>query len=358
MNRIDALRAAMALQDMDAFVVRDTTNIAYLTRFEGVFDAERAHALLVDTDGAVLHTDSRYDAACRAAAQGSSVSVDAQATSHAKWLASRLKGGNLGIEDSISLSEFRAFEQELAQSVSLVETKGVVEKLRSVKDESEVERLRAAQAIVDAAFAHIVLFMAPGISELDVQRELDNYMLGHGASHLAFPSIVACGANGANPHAQPTDKKLEAGQCVVMDFGACCKGYCSDMTRMVFIGQPDSRLADAYALLRACNEEVQATLKPGVTGAEAHQLALDILEAGGYGGTMGHGLGHGVGMVVHEDPVLSPRNNEALIEGNVVTVEPGIYLEGEFGMRLEDFGVIRKDGFEAFGTSTHDPVVV
>ena len=104
MNRIDALRAAMALQDMDAFVVRDTTNIAYLTRFEGVFDAERAHALLVDTDGAVLHTDSRYDAACRAAAQGSSVSVDAQATSHAKWLASRLKGGNLGIEDSISLS--------------------------------------------------------------------------------------------------------------------------------------------------------------------------------------------------------------------------------------------------------------
>ena len=240
----------------------------------------------------------------------------------------------------------------------LRETSGLVLGLREVKDADEVARMRAAQAITDAAFAHIAGFMRPGMTEREVQLELESFMLRSGAEGLAFSSIVATGANGANPHAIPGETRLEAGQCVVMDFGARARGYCSDMTRMVFLGEPDTRLREAYAVLRRANEEVQAMLRPGVTGKEAHELAERILDEGGFGGRMGHGLGHGVGLDIHEEPVLAPRNERALEVGNVVTVEPGIYLPGDFGMRLEDFGIITETGFDRFTRSTHDMVVV
>ena len=169
---------------------------------------------------------------------------------------------------------------------------------------------------------------------------------------------MACGANGASPHAIPGDTRLEAGQCVVMDFGARARGYCSDMTRMVFIGKPDARMVQAYRVLREANERVEAMLAPGVSGAAAQRLAEDILAEGGFAGKMGHALGHGVGLDIHESPVLAHRNNAPLQCGNVVTVEPGIYIEGEFGMRLEDFGVITEKGFEVFTQSPHDMVII
>ena len=143
-----------------------------------------------------------------------------------------------------------------------------------------------------------------------------------------------------------------------MDFGARHGGYCSDMTRMVFLGELQGRMLDAWQTLRRANEAVEAMLKPGVTGKEAHELALSVLEEGGFGGLMGHGLGHGVGIQIHEEPVLSPRNAWPLVPGNVVTVEPGIYVPGDFGMRLEDFGIITEDGFSVFTRSAHEPVVI
>lgn len=218
--------------------------------------------------------------------------------------------------------------------------------------------MKAAQAITDAAFAHIVAFMRPGMTELAVQIELEDFMRRHGADGLAFPSIVATGANGASPHAIPGQTVLEAGQCVVLDFGARALGYCSDMTRTVFLGAPSPRMRDAYATIRNANEQVEAALRPGVTGKAMHELAEQALADGGFAGKMGHSLGHGVGIDIHEQPVLSPRNESALVAGNVVTVEPGVYLPGEFGMRLEDCGVITADGFEVFTQSTHDLVVL
>ena len=184
--------------------------------------------------------------------------------------------------------------------------------------------MKSAQAITDEAFIYIITFMKPGMTEREVQVELEDWMLRHGASGLAFSSIVATGANGASPHAIPGKTKLEAGQCVVMDFGARAHGYCSDMTRTVFIGQPDAKMRSAYDAMRQANERVEAALRPGVTGADMHQLAEDVLAAGGFAGKMGHGLGHGVGIDIHEEPVLSPRNTAPLAPGNVVTVEPGI----------------------------------
>ena len=358
--RLARVRRKMKVEGIEVLFLRDTSNIAWLTAFDDVFDDERAHAVVVTPDSCVLHTDSRYASACRAAAQGSQVEVDDMRAGHAAWLAQRYPDvPHVAIEDDMPLLEFRALERAWQGGApSLRETSGFGVSLRAVKDSYEVERLVAAQAVTDAAFNHIVSFMKPGMTERMVQIELEDYMTRHGARGLAFSSIVATGANGARPHAIPGNTRLEAGQCVVMDFGARALGYCSDMTRTVFLGEPSAQLAHAYEVLRSANEQVEAMIRPGVTGAQAHQLAEDVLAEGGYAGAMGHGLGHGVGIDIHERPVLSPRNDKPLEAGNVVTVEPGIYIEGEFGMRLEDFGLVTHDGFRVFTQSTHDLVII
>ena len=401
--RLTRVRETIEAQGAAAFCVRDTSNIRWACAFDGVFDEERAHALVVTSDRAVLHTDSRYEQACRCAANGTGVEVNADRVRHAQAVAAvlgladaegrtsdaALLGGSaaghgqarpsdvaaygehvaalvaaataepvmVGIEDDIALSEYRRFERDLPSAV-LWETNGLVVGLRAVKDAGEIARMRAAQAVTDAAFSHIVGFMRPGMTEREVRLELEDFMLRHGAEGLAFPSIVATGANGASPHAIPGETLLEAGQCVVIDFGARARGYCSDMTRTVFLGEPSPKMRDAYATIRRANEEVEAHLRPGVTGKEAHELAERILAEGGFEGRMGHGLGHGVGIDIHEEPTLSPRNDRALVAGNVVTVEPGIYLPGEFGMRLEDFGVVTEAGFDVFTRSTHEMVIL
>lgn len=374
-GRLARLREAAAQAGIRTFFVRDTASIEWLTAFDNVFDDEQAHALLVTPHDAVLHTDSRYAGAARkAAASEGVIAVDDARTDHGSWVAdvfaarhANATGGVapadivLGIEDSMTLEGFRALERALAEAPAapqLRETTDFVRALRAVKEPAEVARMKAAQAITDAAFSYIITFMKPGMTEREVQVELEDWMLRHGASGLAFSSIVATGANGASPHAIPGQTKLEAGQCVVMDFGARAYGYCSDMTRTVFIGQPDAKMRSAYDTMRQANEQVEAALRPGVTGADMHQLAEDVLAAGGFAGKMGHGLGHGVGIDIHEEPVLSPRNTAPLAPGNVVTVEPGIYLEGEFGMRLEDFGVVTEEGFEVFTQSTHEMVIL
>lgn len=404
-KRLARLRGACAAGGMDAFYVRDTSNIRWLTGFDGVFDEERAHALLVTQDAVALHTDSRYAEAALAAAGGTGVEVDVARMTHAAFAAERMRraaersdartGGvpkraTLGIEDAITLAEYRQLQRAFGEKAAgtadagvpdaagvpgaasvedagaasacpgsrLRETSDVVVGLRAVKDAGEIARMRAAQAVTDAAFAHIVSFMRPGMTERAVQVELEGFMRRHGADDLAFPSIVAAGANGASPHAVPGDTVLEAGQCVVLDFGAKARGYCSDMTRTVFLGEPDARLRSAYETLRRANEQVERALRPGVTGKEMHELAERVLGEGGFGGLMGHGLGHGVGLDIHELPNLSPRNEAPLVAGNVVTVEPGIYVPGEFGMRLEDFGVVTEEGFQVFTQSTHDMVII
>lgn len=356
-------------QGLDAFCALGTSDIAWATAFEDVFDDERAHALLITQDGALLHTDSRYSHAARQAADavGGLVAVSDERVSHARAVigaaCDRLGDRSLalGFEDDVLLKEWRALvaaAEGAPCGVSLQETSGALIGLRAVKDAGEIARLRAAQAVTDAAFAHIVRFMKPGMTEREVQIELEDYMTRHGARGLAFSSIVAAGANGASPHAIPGDTRLEAGQCVVMDFGARAYGYCSDMTRTVFIGEPSARLAEAYEVLRRANETVEAALMPGMTGREAHEMAEEVLASGGFGGLMGHGLGHGVGIDIHEQPTLSPRNDRPLPAGCVVTVEPGIYVPGEFGMRLEDCGVLTDEGYKIFGTSPHEMVII
>lgn len=372
--RLTQLRTACADADIRTFFVRDTSNITWLTAFDNVFDDESAHALLVTPHDAVLHTDSRYSEAARAAAAAEGViAVDDARITHAAFVANAFAARHaqqpaaeadavvLGIEDSMTLAGYRALEDAFADAPArprLRETSDFILDLRAVKDSNEIARMKAAQAITDAAFAHIIEYMRPGMTERAVQIELEDFMLRHGAEGLAFSSIVATGANGASPHAIPGQTVLEAGQCVVLDFGARAHGYCSDMTRTVFLGDPCPRLRAAYEAIRSANEQVEAALHPGVTGKAMHELAEQVLAEHDFAGKMGHGLGHGVGIDIHEQPVLSPRNEKPLVTGNVVTVEPGVYLAGEFGMRLEDCGVLTSDGFEVFTQSTHDMVVL
>lgn len=419
--RVERLRSAFEDAGVDAFLARGTSHIRWLTALDDVFDEEQAHALLVTPERVVLHTDGRYANAARAAAAdiGASLEVDERRASHGAFARAVLLGGavcasgeaaiaqaslddatqadkaavadagctsraaaasdragahsvRLGIEaDVLTLAEYRRLDQELSDAqddpdasdverprIAVVETTGAVEKLRAVKDAAELQRMRAAQAILDEAFDHIITFMKPGMTERAVQIELEDFMIRHGAQGLAFPSIVASGPNGANPHAVPGGKLLAAGECVVLDFGARALGYCSDMTRTVFLGAPDPQMRAAWECVRCANEEAAQLIAPGVSGALVHARAEEVLAQGGFGGKMGHSLGHGVGIDVHEQPLLSPRNDSPLEVGNVVTVEPGIYVSGAFGMRLEDCGVVTDEGYERFGRSTHEMVIL
>lgn len=373
-SRLERMRENMSACGIDDFYCRDISNVQWLTEFEGVFDDEPAHLAFVTPKKAFVHTDSRYADACDRASQHTPWVVDACGGAHASWVARQFaafhaaagtpEGENvcaMGIEDAIELREFRELERAFSEAKwkpRFVETDGFVKKMRAVKDERELSAMRAAQAITDAAFEHIVEFMGEGMTELEVKRELEETMRRLGAEGLAFDSIVASGPNGAAPHSIAGERRLQAGDMVVMDFGARKGGYCSDMTRTVCIGEATPLAREVFAAVREANEAVEAMIRPGRTGATMHHLAEDVLAHNGFAGKMGHGLGHGVGIDIHELPVLSPRNEAPLEVGNVVTVEPGVYLPGEIGCRLEDFGVVTEDGFEVFTKSTHELVII
>lgn len=364
-QRIARVREACHQQGIDDFIARDNMNIYWMTAFDDIFDPDRAHALLVTPDGATMHTDSRYSTNCldRVERIGSSVAIDDERKSHAVFARDIVQkegeGRKLGIEDDITLAEYRKVVSELEGSgIQLIETTGLVNGLRAVKDARELARMKAAQKITDDAFSHIIEYIKPGMTELQVKIELEDFMVRHGSQGVAFESIVACGANGASPHGQAGNRIIEEGHSVVMDYGAKAFGYNADMTRTVFIGKPSDEMRAAYETIRRANETVEATIKAGVIGRDMHELAERILVEGGFGGKMGHGLGHGLGVDVHELPYLNATYDKPLEVGNVVTVEPGIYIAGKFGMRLEDFGVVTSEGYERFTQSTHEMVII
>ena len=413
-ERLAALRRWMGENGVRAFVVRNVSNIAWLTGFEGVFDEEKAHTMVVTADDVSLLTDVRYVTAIRNQAvrlgnlikingEGGSMSAFVKnkvavpmariaaddealdeaareaAEAQAKAAAAALAAKPFAVEDDITLAEYRALEKIVEDGAPApAETNQVIRGLRAVKTEAELAIMRRAQEITDAAFEHMKEYVKPGMTEMDVRIELEDFMMWSGAESVAFASIVAAGPNSAKPHAVPGQAKLMAGQVLLMDFGAKFRGYRSDMTRCLFLGQPLPAVKHLFGVVREANEAVEAMLKPGVTGAEAQALAEQIIAKGGYAGMMGHGLGHGVGIDIHEEPFLNGRNQQPLVAGNVVTVEPGIYLpEGRknrinipmtgmtevmlvppMGIRLEDCGVITEDGFDVFTQSTHELVVI
>jgi Xaa-Pro aminopeptidase len=263
----------------------------------------------------------------------------------------------LGFESQhVTVDQLHEWSQA-AGNVEWVPLKETVEKLRAVKDPNELEALRRSTAVTDAAFAHLLDVIVPGMTEKEAAWQIESHMRTHGASAMAFPPIVAAGPSGAMPHARPSDHEIQPGEPIVIDIGCVVDGYCSDMTRTICLGQPSEKYLDVWNIVLKAQQAALDGIQAGMSGIEAHGLAGDIIEAAGYGDNFGHGLGHGVGLVVHEGPRASRLWDGTLEEGNILTVEPGIYLPGEFGVRIEDMVVVRENGIENLTHTPKMPIV-
>jgi len=365
-GRIARLRALMAERGYDAVVVRDEANLRWLTGAMRVFDytGEYPHAAFITADACYLHTDSRYfNTFEENLPEGVEWKLDMESIAIPRWVAERsraTKSRTVAVEDDMQIGFYRGIERGLEDCsvcAALPLMHGDLQLMRAVKDAEELELMRHAQSITDAAFAHMCTVIRPGLTEKQLRTELETFMFDNGADGLAFGSIVASGPNTANPHAIPGDRKVEKGDFVLMDYGAGYRDYKSDMTRTVCVGEPNAKQREIYDIVRRTHEECVAAIHAGVDGSDIHLLSQKIIGDAGYGEYYGHGLGHGVGIDIHELPVFGRKSN-IVEEGAVITVEPGIYLPGVGGVRLEDYGVVTKDGYEPFTTSTHELVVI
>lgn len=362
-KRIEKVRRLLAETGCDAIVVRSITDLMWLTGFERVFDTEEAHTAVITADKCLLHTDMRYSTAMRTRAADEGIwEIDDERCKAAKFVGDALKREGLSaarviIDADTPLSFYRALTDELP-AVTFEERRGDILRLRAVKEPEEIEALKRAQAVADAAFTATLEKAHSGMTEREVSLELEMQMRMHGADELAFANIVASGPNSANPHSVPGDRELQKGDLVVIDFGARVDGYRSDTTRTIAVGEPTEEQRRIYDTVLRANAKIRETIKAGVTGAAMHQLAEDVLAEGGYAGKMGHSLGHGVGLDIHEWPLNSPSYKQELVVGNVVTDEPGIYLSGSDGVRIEDCGVVTEDGYEIFSRLSHDLQVI
>lgn len=226
-------------------------------------------------------------------------------------------------------------------------------KHRKVKTEAEIAKIRKAQSITDAAFSHILGFIAEGRTELEVAAELEYFMRSHGANGLAFETIAVSGKSSSLPHGVPTEAELTLNSFLTMDYGARFSGYCSDMTRTVVLGKADEEMKRIYGTVLTAQTEAIKFIRAGVTGAEADRVARDIITDAGYGEFFGHSLGHSLGLEIHELPTLSVKGDEKLVPGNIVTVEPGIYIPGKYGVRIENMVLVTENGCENLTSSSN-----
>jgi Xaa-Pro aminopeptidase len=325
MSRVDRLRASLE----EPLLVTNGVNVRYLV---GLSSSNAA--LFVEPERVRLFSDFRYAEAARAV-EG----VEFVETKRSLVAAvAELLDGAVGFEaDAVS---YASWEVLRAGGLELVPRRGLVEALRAVKDESELERIRRAGEITSKAYARFAEDRFVGRTERELAWRLDELFHEHGAHAPAFETIVASGPNAAKPHARPTDRTIEAGETVVIDAGAMVDGYNADCTRTFATGPLPDELIDAYqATLEGQLAGLEA-VRAGVTGVDADAAARDRIEAAGLGAHFGHGLGHGVGLEVHEAPRLSRESNDTLAAGNVATVEPGVYLEGLGGIRIEDLVIV------------------
>jgi Xaa-Pro aminopeptidase len=342
------LQARLDEAGCDALLVTHLTNVRYLSGFTG-----SAAMLLVTPDALLLVTDGRYElqAGDELAVAGAAAEVSVARTTdeqHAVLTAALPPSSRLGLEAGhVTWAEQRRYAREWSPGHELVPTDGLVERLRAVKDDGEVARVEAACAIADAALAATLPFLAEGPTEAAFALALDTEVRRLGAADVSFPTIVASGPNGARPHHEPGARTVVPGDLVVIDFGALVDGYHSDMTRTVAVGGHD-RLGETgrrmVEVVRAAQAAGVAAVSAGTPAAEVDRACRDLIAEAGWGDAFVHGTGHGVGLDIHEDPRVSYASGATLDAGHVVTVEPGIYLPGAGGVRVEDTVVVTDSG--------------
>ena len=341
--RIDRLRAALE----EPLLVTNPVNITYLFGFKS-----SNAALLVEEDRVRLFSDFRYSEAARAV---EGVQFEETRRALLKDLADRLSGP-IGFEaDFVSYS---GYETLRGGAIEPVPRRGLVERLRAVKDEDELAAIARACEITDRMFERLIEERFVGRSERDVAWTIEQLFHAEGADAVAFETIVASGPNSARPHGRASDRIITRGDTIIIDTGCIVDGYTSDYTRTFTTGFVEGPVKEAYALVLAAQQAGFDALRAGVKGVDADAAARHLVDSTPFAGMFGHGLGHGLGLEVHETPRLSTESTDTLAAGNVVTVEPGIYLEGQFGIRIEDNVVITDDGIRNFTGFRKDLVTV
>ena len=345
-SRLARLRERLDALEVDALLVTAPPNRRWLSGFTG-----SAGVLLVSSEAARIATDGRYHEQARLQAPAFELVAAPlrRIDSFAADLLAGLGGKAVAIEAAhLTVAEHTEWTEAIeslppSDRPRLTPLRDAIEPLRAIKDAGELEAIARAVRLGDEAFVHAAAQLRPGVSERELAWEVQRHALQHGAERLSFETIVAAGPHGSMAHARPRDIAVEAGQGVVMDLGVVVDGYCSDLTRTVFAGEPDARFARVYDAVLTAQTMAVERIEAGMSGAEAHAIAATVLSEFGYGEAFTHGLGHGVGLEVHEAPRLAADSDDVLADGHVVTVEPGAYFPGWGGVRIEDQCVI-EDG--------------
>ncbi len=353
-ERLARLRQKMQELGVDTFMVTQPENRRYLSGFTG-----SAGVLFITQEAALIATDFRYyEQSQQEAPLFELVKIEGKFEELLPHILERLGSHKVAFEgDHLTYDAYSTYRQAVPEQIALISTKDVVRWLRAVKEPEEIEAIRKAVALTDRAFDILREMMQPGMIERELAWKLEQEMRQAGAEKLSFDVILAGGPASAMAHAKANERPLAAGQPIVIDTGCMWKGYCSDLTRTVILGEPEARFMEIYGIVRQAQERAEAHIKAGMKGNEAHKLAEEVIEQAGYGDAFGHGLGHGVGLAIHELPVLSPLSDHTLQPGMVFSVEPGIYLPGWGGVRIEDLVLLGVDGVEVLSRAKKEPVI-
>lgn len=353
MGKLEKLRGSFENLNIDGLLIASNFNRRFISNFTG-----SSGVVLISSDKALFITDFRYVEQASKQCEGFEIvqhngAIVEEVAAQAKKIGIK----KLGFEQNhLTFADYSSYNN--AFEGELVPVTGVVEKLRLIKTSSEIKILKEAADIADAAFKHILDFIRPGKTELEVSNELEFFMRKAGATSSSFDIIVASGHRSAFPHGVASDKVIEKGEFVTLDFGAYYKGFVSDITRTVAVGEPSAKLKEIYDIVLEAQLRGMAGIKPGMTGKEADALTRDYITEKGYGEYFGHSTGHGIGLEVHEGPALSMKSDIILAPGMIVTVEPGIYIPGVGGVRIEDDTQITETGNETLTHSTKELIIL
>lgn len=351
-KRLIALEERIAGAGVDGFLVTNPKNIYYLTGFWGT-----AGTVFVSHTRRIFVTDDRYTLVAKQTVKGCDILISRNPLEEIAKLIRDDQLETIGFEDQVSYHFYQALADQFS-TYELRPTSQLVEGLRLIKDKTEVALIKEACRISDQAFIDALDFIKPGKTELDVANFLDFRMRELGASGISFDTIAASGYRSAIPHGRASDKVIELGDALTLDFGCYYQHYASDMTRTIFIGQVTQEQEEVYQTVLEANQAVIESTRAGLPNAQFDQLARDVIEAAGYGPYFTHGIGHGLGLDVHEFPYFRKTDDSPLEAGMVVTDEPGIYLDGKFGVRIEDDLLVTETGCEILTLTPKNLIVL
>ena len=352
MTKLSSVRVRMQSENLDAIIITNLKNIYYLSAFWGT-----AGTILVTQKAQYLLTDSRYSIAAREATVDFEIVETREAFVEIAKLLKKEGVSQVGFEDGVTYAEFQTMQYQLA-GLTLHATTSFIETQRQIKSPSEIATIKKACAISDQAFNDLLKFVEPGKTEIEIANFLDFKMRDLGASGISFDTIVASGKRSALPHGRATHKPIEFGDTVTVDFGCYYDHYASDMTRTFFVGEVSPKMQEIYHVVQQAQQAVTNISAPGLTYADYDRAARDMIETAGYGEAFSHGIGHGLGLDVHEIPYFSKTSQECLAEHMVITNEPGIYLENIGGVRIEDDLHITSQGVEVLTLAPKELIVL